>query len=82
MFAVLRELAVAYQRWMDDNGDAEASGIAQRYRELCSTLGHPVRVELGGGTVLTGLAASVDTRGQLVVDGTHISAGDVLHVRR
>ena len=82
LFAVLRELAISYQSWIDHDGDAEASGISPRYRELCSTLGHPVRVELGGGTVLTGLAESVDTRGQLVVDGTHLSAGHVLHVRR
>lgn len=50
------------------------------YRELCTTLGRPVRVELPG-RVVTGVAQSVDAGGRLVVDGTPHSAGDVVHLR-
>jgi BirA family transcriptional regulator, biotin operon repressor / biotin---[acetyl-CoA-carboxylase] ligase len=81
LHAILRELAVTYQGWVDHDGDVDASGIARRYRDLCSTLGRTVRVELGG-EVVSGLASTVDTHGRLVVDGRHVSVGDVVHVRR
>lgn len=68
--AVLRGLAGAL-------GDRAFSA----YRELCSTLGQQVRVELPGGTSVTGLAEEVDEQGRLVVDGTPYAAGDVVHLR-
>jgi BirA family transcriptional regulator, biotin operon repressor / biotin---[acetyl-CoA-carboxylase] ligase len=81
LHAILRELAVTYQGWVDHDGDADAGGIARRYRDMCSTLGRTVCVELGG-EVVSGLASTVDAHGQLVVDGRHVSAGDVVHLRR
>lgn len=68
--AVLRALAGAL-------GDQDVAS----YRELCSTLGREVRVELPGGTSVTGVAEAVDDDGRLVVDGTPYAAGDVVHLR-
>jgi BirA family biotin operon repressor/biotin-[acetyl-CoA-carboxylase] ligase len=54
---------------------------SQDYRELCTTIGRQVRVELPGGTGVTGRAESVADDGCLVVAGRPYSAGDVVHVR-
>jgi BirA family biotin operon repressor/biotin-[acetyl-CoA-carboxylase] ligase len=51
------------------------------YRELCSTLGREVRVELPGDRSVEGTAESVDDLGRLVVNGTAYAAGDVVHLR-
>jgi BirA family biotin operon repressor/biotin-[acetyl-CoA-carboxylase] ligase len=51
------------------------------YRELCSTLGREVRVELPGGDSAVGIAEQVDDEGRLVVNGTPYAAGDVVHLR-
>jgi len=58
-------------------------GEAQRsaYRQLCSTLGRQVRVELPGGDSVEGTAQEVDDQGRLVVDGVAYAAGDVVHLR-
>jgi BirA family biotin operon repressor/biotin-[acetyl-CoA-carboxylase] ligase len=50
------------------------------YRELCSTIGRRVRLELPDGSV-EGIAQSVDEDGRLVVDGAAYGAGDVVHLR-
>ena len=64
-------------------GIADALGDDSRaaYRELCTTLGREVRVELPGGQTVTGTAEGVDDEGRLVVDGTAHAAGDVVHLR-
>jgi BirA family biotin operon repressor/biotin-[acetyl-CoA-carboxylase] ligase len=67
---ILRELDAAL-------ADPEAPAA---YRELCSTLGLHVRVELPGGAV-EGVAEKVDGDGRLVVAGTAYGAGDVVHLR-
>ena len=55
--------------------------LVDHYRRLCSTLGQAVRVDLPDGLALTGTAEDVDAYGRLVVDGTAVAAGDVVHVR-
>jgi BirA family biotin operon repressor/biotin-[acetyl-CoA-carboxylase] ligase len=64
-------------------GDAVADLPATReaYRELCSTLGQPVRVELPGDVQVHGTGEAVDDDGRLVVDGVPYGAGDVVHLR-
>ena len=64
-------------------GIADAIGDDARpaYRELCTTLGRQVRVELPGGEEVTGTAEAVDEDGRLVVDGSAYAAGDVVHLR-
>lgn len=51
------------------------------YRQLCSTIGRGVRVDLPGGGSTTGRAESVDDDGRLVVAGIPYGAGDVVHLR-
>ena len=69
--AVLRELSRVL-------ADADAGRAA--YRELCSSVGRPVRIELSTGSV-EGSAERIDDDGRLVVDGTPYGAGDVVHLR-
>ncbi|MFN2537781.1 MAG: biotin--[acetyl-CoA-carboxylase] ligase [Mycobacteriales bacterium] len=61
--------------------DALGDDTRSSYRELCSTLGREVRLELPGGEAVTGTAEAVDDEGRLVVDGTAYAAGDVVHLR-
>jgi len=60
---------------------ADVDGARAAYRDRCSTLGQPVRVELPGGGAVEGTAQDVDDDGRLVVDGAAYSAGDVVHLR-
>jgi BirA family biotin operon repressor/biotin-[acetyl-CoA-carboxylase] ligase len=50
------------------------------YRVLCETIGTRVRVDLGDHTI-EGTADGVRDDGALVVDGSAVVAGDVVHVR-
>lgn len=54
--------------------------VLQRWRELSATLGRRVRLELPHGSV-EGLAEDIAPDGSLVVDGTAVHAGDVVHLR-
>lgn len=54
--------------------------VLRRWRDLSVTLGARVRVELPGRT-LEGVAEDIDDSGALIVDGEHVSAGDVIHLR-
>jgi BirA family transcriptional regulator, biotin operon repressor / biotin---[acetyl-CoA-carboxylase] ligase len=83
---ILRELESRYAAFRADP-DAARGGLLAEYRALCATLGHPVRVELPGGQVLTGVAEDIDADGRLLVASavgeppTPIAAGDVIHLR-
>jgi BirA family biotin operon repressor/biotin-[acetyl-CoA-carboxylase] ligase len=83
------DLLIALVRGAGDRVDdlAHAAGRARllaRYREVCSTIGTQVRVELREGS-FTGRATDVSDAGHLVVetaDGAReVVAGDVVHVR-
>lgn len=69
------DLLEAFLARLDAPGD-----VLARYRARCTTLGRTVRVELSDRTV-EGLATDVDETGRLLVDGTAIAAGDVVHLR-
>jgi BirA family biotin operon repressor/biotin-[acetyl-CoA-carboxylase] ligase len=73
--AVLREVAEV-TKVMADVAAAKAA-----YRELCSTVGAMVRVELPGDVSVQGLADAVDDDGRLVVEGVAYGVGDVVHLR-
>lgn len=75
--SVLSGLRQQYDAW--DRGGGAA--VRPAYVGMCSTLGRWVRVQLPDGATLTGGATDVDEAGRLVVDGTPVAAGDVVHVR-
>ncbi|MFC9787682.1 biotin--[acetyl-CoA-carboxylase] ligase [Rhodococcus sp. NPDC127528] len=83
--AMLRELALQWSAWRDDEWRTDA--LAADYRARCGTLGQRVRVELPADRELLGLASDVDEQGRIVVrpDGggepVAVSAGDVTHLR-
>jgi BirA family biotin operon repressor/biotin-[acetyl-CoA-carboxylase] ligase len=85
--AILRDLEHWYLRWVGATapGDAVSSGLRAEYLRSCCTVGRDVRVELPGGTTLTGRACDIDGTGRLLVAteaGVQtVSAGDVIHVR-
>lgn len=83
--AILAEWDIRYTEWSAADGDAQRCGLADAYRAACATLGTPVAVALGGGTVRTGVAADVDDAGRLLVRSGEvvyeIAAGDVEHLR-
>jgi BirA family biotin operon repressor/biotin-[acetyl-CoA-carboxylase] ligase len=81
--AVLRGVGAEYARWVDAGGDAEA--VLPGYREMCATLGSPVRAQLPSGEAVEGVAVDVRADGALVIDGPRgpapVTAGDVVHLR-
>jgi BirA family biotin operon repressor/biotin-[acetyl-CoA-carboxylase] ligase len=77
---LLDTLWEGYVAWQE-GGEAATSRLAASYAVACSTIGRPVRVDLPSGEVLTGTATGIDPAGRLLVDGTAVSAGDVVHVR-
>jgi BirA family transcriptional regulator, biotin operon repressor / biotin---[acetyl-CoA-carboxylase] ligase len=82
---VLGALAQRYDAWRHARGDATEL-LHSAYTRLCDTLGRTVRVQLPGGSDLTGEAIGVDGDGRLLVRTgdrvTALGAGDVVHVRR
>lgn len=85
--AVLRDLEHWYRLWTEGPvpGDAESSGLRERYLADCATIGAELRVELPGRAVLAGRGRDVDATGRLIVATAEglvpVSAGDVIHVR-
>jgi BirA family biotin operon repressor/biotin-[acetyl-CoA-carboxylase] ligase len=78
--AILDTLWDTYVAWQE-GGDPAGRRLAAAYTAVCATIGRPVRVDLPAGEVLTGVATGLDAGGRLLVDGTAVSAGDVVHVR-
>jgi BirA family biotin operon repressor/biotin-[acetyl-CoA-carboxylase] ligase len=81
----LPRLGMLYQSWLDHDGDAHASGLAEFYRQYCKTIGQEVKVSMPSGDV-TGIALEIDHDGHLVVQDHNgqrvvVTAGDVTHVR-
>lgn len=84
--ALLRSFGTWYARWADAGGDAAASGLAEAYTALCTSIGREVRAELPGDRTVTGRATGLDAAGALLVDtpdqaGFAVGAGDVVHLR-
>ena len=80
--AVLTRLARGYRAWA---ADPDAAWLRADYLGWCATVGQPVRVELPGGGLLTGIARDVDATGRLAVQTRSglelVGAGDVVHLR-
>lgn len=82
LVAVLQALDQHERRWRSHSGDPQASGLYAAYTESCATIGERVEVSLPAGTTIAGIASGIDADGRLLVAGTAVSAGDVIHVRR
>lgn len=74
---ILARLRGAYDAWTAGGPGT----LRAAYRDACSTIGREVRVALPHGGDLVGPATDVDPEGRLVVAGTPVAAGDVVHVR-
>lgn len=72
---LLRALATRLSQWRE--GDPE---LMCDYRTQCSTIGRAVRLTRASGNV-EGTVESVTDGGEIVIDGTAYSAGDVTHLR-
>jgi len=72
---VFARLEAVIERWTGAPDEA----VLRRWRELSATLGHRVRVEVGGRTA-EGLAEDIGPRGELVVNGELFVAGSVTHL--
>jgi BirA family biotin operon repressor/biotin-[acetyl-CoA-carboxylase] ligase len=86
LVALLSRLAAREAEWRDGRGDPERTRLRADYRAACASLGSEVRVELPGGTLITGIAEDVDPDGRLLLldPSGHrraVSAGDVVHLR-
>ncbi|WP_306368795.1 biotin--[acetyl-CoA-carboxylase] ligase [Nocardiopsis sp. CC223A] len=83
--SLLGEFEELYTMWTAAGGDAERSGLAAVYRDVCTTLGRRVRVHLPDDRTLEGVVTGIDAEGRLVVDGPEgeraLSVGDVVYVR-
>jgi BirA family biotin operon repressor/biotin-[acetyl-CoA-carboxylase] ligase len=77
---VFREVVHALTHVLNRLSEDPAS-VLEQYRGACTTIGRHVEVHLPDGTALAGLAEDVDAHGRLVVNGTAVGAGDVVHVR-
>jgi len=84
---VLVDLLSNFDRWYDELGEADGRGrLIGRYRELSSTIGTRVAVDLGA-EVVVGDAVDIDIDGHLLVLEEcpdrlrEIVAGDVVHLR-
>lgn len=76
LLAIRDRLFERYDAWSAGGHDE----LRAAYLDACDTVGRQVRVMLPGGEALAGLAEDVDDGGRLVVAGTAVAAGDVLHV--
>lgn len=74
---MLSHLREQYAAWSAGGGAL----VRPAYVAHCSTVGREVKVLLPEGRDLLGTVTDVDAGGRLVVGGTPVAAGDVVHVR-
>jgi len=72
---LLARLRSTIERW----SSAPPSDVLGRWRELSDTIGTRVRVQLPD-RAFEGIAQDINQRGELMVDGTAVSAGSVTHL--
>jgi BirA family biotin operon repressor/biotin-[acetyl-CoA-carboxylase] ligase len=72
---LLETLRVELERW----SSAKPEAVLARWRELSDTLGRRVRVDMSG-KVIEGVAQAIGRHGELIVDGTSVTFGSVIHL--
>ncbi len=75
--ALLAGIAEALEKWLS----APAAELLEAWRGRADTLGRRVRLDLGGGRAVEGVAEGISEHGELVVDGRPYAAGEVVHLR-
>ena len=74
--AFLNQFADIFKEW-DSGGN-----FREEYRQVCSTLGRQVRVEVLGRDSIEAEAVAITAQGALILsDGTEVNVGDVVHLR-
>jgi len=72
----LNRLESIFKEW--DSG----SDFLENYRQISSTLGRQVRVEVLGRDSIVGKAVAITAQGALILsDGAEVNVGDVVHLR-
>lgn len=72
---LLESLGKRLEQWR-----ASDPALMRDYRERCSSISKDVRLMTPGGDIL-GRVDGVNDQGEIIVDGTAYSAGDVTHLR-
>ena len=72
---LLRALGKRLTQWRNKD-----TMLMRDYRDTSATIGQRVRLETYSGDVV-GVVDDVDERGEIIVDGTSYSTGDVTHLR-
>jgi BirA family transcriptional regulator, biotin operon repressor / biotin---[acetyl-CoA-carboxylase] ligase len=72
---LLRKLRTAVEKWCS----VPPEEVLARWRQLSDTLGRRVRVGLPGRS-FEGIAQDINADGELIVDGTPVSAGSLTHL--
>jgi BirA family biotin operon repressor/biotin-[acetyl-CoA-carboxylase] ligase len=72
---LLDRLRIALARW----SSTPPNEVLARWRELSDTIGRKVRVQLPD-RAFQGMAEDINEHGELIVDGTVVSAGSVRHL--
>lgn len=72
---LLDRLRINLERW----SSASAQEVLARWREMSDTIGRKVRVQLPD-RAFEGVAQDINEHGELLVDGTVVSAGSVTHL--
>jgi BirA family biotin operon repressor/biotin-[acetyl-CoA-carboxylase] ligase len=74
--AFLNRFEIIFNEW--DSG----SDFLEKYRQVSSTLGRQVRVEVLGRDSIEAEAVSITAQGALILsEGTEVNVGDVVHLR-
>jgi BirA family biotin operon repressor/biotin-[acetyl-CoA-carboxylase] ligase len=74
--AFLNRFEIIFKEW--DSG----SDFLEKYRQVSSTLGRQVRVEVLGRDSIEAKAVSITAQGALILsEGTEVNVGDVVHLR-
>lgn len=84
--AIAREFAREFTQWEAAGGDADASGVRDRYRRVCATVGQRVAAATPHGERVVGEAVDIDAEGRLVIDTDAglpraLAAADVTRLR-
>jgi BirA family biotin operon repressor/biotin-[acetyl-CoA-carboxylase] ligase len=74
--AFLNRFEIMFNEW------ESGSDFLEKYRQVSSTLGRQVRVEVLGRDPIEAKAVSITAQGALILsDGTEVNVGDVVHLR-